>query len=146
MATEEFLSCMSKSAIEATAASIGINARPRAKETRAEIIRQVGDKSLVLPVARFALTPEELAERQKIRPGHCDDAESDDPNEDSGETDFDDPNETEASERSENDEGDPLDGGDLANDESDEEESPDPDDFEGHLPHHDSSYRAGKSV
>lgn len=68
MGTEEFLSCLSKTAIEETAAAIGINARDRAKDTRAAVIAQVGGTGFVLPAAHFALTPEEIKEHQTPTP------------------------------------------------------------------------------
>jgi ParB/RepB/Spo0J family partition protein len=70
MGTEEFLSCLSKTAIEETAAAIGINARDRAKDTRAAVITQVGTTGFVLPAAHFALAPEELKEHQTPTPAY----------------------------------------------------------------------------
>ncbi len=64
MATEEFLSCLSKSGIEKAAASIGVLPRPRAKETRAALIAQVGEGDFIHPTALFAPTEAELASHQ----------------------------------------------------------------------------------
>ena len=60
MATEEFLSCLSKPAIEKAAASLGVLPRPRAKDTRAELIKQAAGSSFVHPAARFALSEDEI--------------------------------------------------------------------------------------
>jgi ParB family chromosome partitioning protein len=61
MATEEFLSCLSKAALEKTAASLGVPPGPRAKDTRAAVIEQAGKGHFVHPNARFAPTEEQLA-------------------------------------------------------------------------------------
>ena len=63
MATEEFLGCLSKPAIEKAAASLSVLPRPRAKETRAALIAQIGQGAFVHPAAHFALTE---AEREKF--------------------------------------------------------------------------------
>ncbi len=65
MATEEFLSCLSKTAIEKAAASLSVLPRQRAKETRAALIEQVGKGTFVLPAALFAPTESELAKHHK---------------------------------------------------------------------------------
>jgi ParB/RepB/Spo0J family partition protein len=80
MATEEFLSCLSKAAIERAAASIGVLPRPRAKETRAALIEQVGKGTFVLPAACFAPKEEELAAHQSATRGPfgCDEDQDDD--------------------------------------------------------------------
>jgi hypothetical protein len=61
MASEEFLSCLSKPAIETAASSLGVLARPCAKDTRAELIKAAAGGSFVLPAARFALSADEVA-------------------------------------------------------------------------------------
>ncbi|SFK81091.1 hypothetical protein [Methylocapsa palsarum] len=58
--TEDFLSCLSKAAIEKAAAGLGVLPRQRAKDTRAAFIEQVGEGAFVLPEAKFALTAAEL--------------------------------------------------------------------------------------
>ena len=61
MASEEFLSCLSKPAIETAASSLGVLPRPRAKDTRAELIKAAAGGSFVLPAASFALSADEVA-------------------------------------------------------------------------------------
>ena len=53
MATEEFLSCLSKAGIEKAASGTNVLPRQRAKDTRAALIAQVGDGRYLLPAARF---------------------------------------------------------------------------------------------
>lgn len=64
MATEAFLSCLSKAALEHAASGLSVLPRQRAKDTRAALIEQVGQGHFVLPTARFAPTDEELAAHQ----------------------------------------------------------------------------------
>jgi ParB/RepB/Spo0J family partition protein len=79
MATEEFLSCLSKAALEKTAASLGVPPGPRAKDTRAAVIEQAGKGHFVHPNARFAPTEEQLAAfRSRHTPLMIDDDESED--------------------------------------------------------------------
>ncbi|WP_245267517.1 ParB N-terminal domain-containing protein [Methylosinus sp. LW3] len=61
MATDDFLSSLSKAALEKAAAQHSVLPRPRAKETRAALIEHVSGGTFVLPAARFALSEEELA-------------------------------------------------------------------------------------
>jgi ParB family transcriptional regulator, chromosome partitioning protein len=61
MATEEFLSSLSKAALEKAAALHSVMPRPRAKETRTALIEQLAGATFVLPAARFALSDEEIA-------------------------------------------------------------------------------------
>jgi ParB family transcriptional regulator, chromosome partitioning protein len=65
MASEEFLSCLSKSALERAAASIGVTPGQRAKDTRAAIIKETAGTTFVLPAARFAPDENELAGHQE---------------------------------------------------------------------------------
>lgn len=60
MATEEFLSCLSKNALEQAAGALSVLPRQRAKDTRAALIEHVGDGAFVLPAAKFAPSKEEL--------------------------------------------------------------------------------------
>jgi ParB family chromosome partitioning protein len=71
MATEEFLSCLSRGALEAVAKAEGVNIAPRAKDTRARMVTRFKDGTFVYPGALFRLTPEELAaaERASSRSG-----------------------------------------------------------------------------
>src|SRR5580658_6313468 len=61
MATEDFLSCLSKAGVEKAAGAVSVLPRQRAKDTRAALISAVGDGTFILPSARFALTAEEAA-------------------------------------------------------------------------------------
>lgn len=64
MAKEEILSCLSKAGIERAAASLGVPPKPRAKDTRAALIEQVGEGTFVLPEASFAPKQDELSAHQ----------------------------------------------------------------------------------
>jgi ParB/RepB/Spo0J family partition protein len=69
MATEEFLSCLSKGALESAAiAAGGVNIAPRAKDTRARMVTRFKDGSFVYPAALFRVTPEELEAATRERP------------------------------------------------------------------------------
>ncbi|MGA9849310.1 MAG: plasmid partitioning protein, partial [Roseiarcus sp.] len=61
MATENFLGCLSKAGIEKVGSSLRVLPRPRAKDTRAEVIKQASGTTYVHPAALFALTEAELA-------------------------------------------------------------------------------------
>ena len=61
MATEEFLSCLSRPALERSAAAEGIKVEVRVKDTRAALVNRFGDATWQFPGARFALTEEERA-------------------------------------------------------------------------------------
>ena len=61
MATEEYLSCLSRGALETAAVANGVNVAPRAKDTRARMVTRFVDGVFVYPGARFELTVEELA-------------------------------------------------------------------------------------
>jgi ParB family chromosome partitioning protein len=61
MATEDFLSCLSRSALETVAKTEGVNIAPRAKDTRARMVTRFKDATFVYPGALFRLMPEELA-------------------------------------------------------------------------------------
>jgi ParB-like chromosome segregation protein Spo0J len=61
MATEAFLSCLSRSALEAAAAAESVNIAPRAKDTRARMVKQFAGGAYVYPGALFRLTDEDLA-------------------------------------------------------------------------------------
>jgi ParB family chromosome partitioning protein len=71
MATEEFLSCLSRGALETVARAEGVNIAPRAKDTRARMVTRFKDGAFVYPGALFRLTPEEqeAAERPRRRAG-----------------------------------------------------------------------------
>ena len=59
MATEEFLSCLSRAALEKAAAAEGVRVEVRAKDTRARMVARFKDGTFVHPAALFRLTPEE---------------------------------------------------------------------------------------
>ena len=61
MATEDFLGCLSKAGIEKVGSALRVLPRPRAKDTRAEVIKQASGTTYVHPAALFALTEAELA-------------------------------------------------------------------------------------
>jgi ParB family transcriptional regulator, chromosome partitioning protein len=70
MATEEFLSCLSRGALETVAKAEGVNIAPRAKDTRARMVARFNDGTFVYPGALFRLTPEDhaaTAERRAVR-------------------------------------------------------------------------------
>jgi len=81
MATEDFLGCLSKAGIEKVGSSLSILPRPRAKDTRAEVIKQASCTTYVHPAALFALTEAELAlhaqARREYSWGHDDPATDD---------------------------------------------------------------------
>jgi ParB family transcriptional regulator, chromosome partitioning protein len=65
MATEEFLSCLSKAALERAAAAEGVRIGSRGKDTRANLIERFKDGTYVYPSALFAPTPDEVAEARR---------------------------------------------------------------------------------
>ena len=65
MATGEFLSCLSKQAMQGTASTNGVAPRNTGKETRAAMIAQVGQGRFVHPAALFPPTAQELLARRK---------------------------------------------------------------------------------
>jgi ParB family chromosome partitioning protein len=83
MATEEFLSCLSKAEIEAVGSNNGVLPKQTGKATRAAVIDRLKHQSYVYPPARFALADSEAqslaakaktaAERAAFARGDCDD-------------------------------------------------------------------------
>lgn len=65
MATEEFLSCLSKPALEKAATAEGVTVGARGKDTRANLIERFKGGIYVYPSALFALTPDEVAEAKR---------------------------------------------------------------------------------
>ena len=65
MGTEEFLSCLSRAALEAEASRHRVLPRGRVKDTRAALIEQLRETRLVLPAAQFALTEQESSDFAK---------------------------------------------------------------------------------
>ena len=68
MATEDFLSCLSRGALETVAKAENVNIAPRAKDTRARMVAHFDNGAFVYPGARFQLTPGE----QGTTAGHQD--------------------------------------------------------------------------
>jgi ParB family transcriptional regulator, chromosome partitioning protein len=62
MGTEEFLSCLSRAALEAEAGRHRVLPRGRVKDTRTALIDEVRETGLVLPIAHFALTEQECSD------------------------------------------------------------------------------------
>lgn len=62
MATEDFLSCLSKAGVEKAAAAEGVRIGARAKDTRAAMIDLFATGVYVYPEALFRLTEQELAD------------------------------------------------------------------------------------
>jgi ParB/RepB/Spo0J family partition protein len=70
MATEDFLSCLSRGALETAARAEGVNIAQRAKDTRARMVTRFKDGTFIYPGALFRLMPEEhaaAAERRAVR-------------------------------------------------------------------------------
>ena len=67
MATEEFLSCLSKTAIGKAATAEGVRVEVRGKDTRARLIERFKDGVYVYPAALFKLTPEEVSDMAEAR-------------------------------------------------------------------------------
>ena len=61
MATEEFLSCLSKTAIERVGSSLNVQPRQRVKDTRAAVLAEAAGSTYVHPAALFALSQAEIA-------------------------------------------------------------------------------------
>ena len=87
MATEEFLQCLSRGALEAAARAEGVNVAPRAKDTRARMVDRFKDGTFVYPGALFQLTPEEQVTAGEQRRDHADADRSDPADGDGGEGD-----------------------------------------------------------
>jgi ParB family chromosome partitioning protein len=67
MGAEDFLRCLSKSGIEKVGSSLCVLPRPRAKDTRAEVIKQASGTAYVHPAALFALSKAEIALHAETR-------------------------------------------------------------------------------
>jgi ParB family chromosome partitioning protein len=61
MGTEEFLSCLSRTALEVACNGTPVLPRPRVKDTRAELVKHFADARLVHPAALFAPAPDKVA-------------------------------------------------------------------------------------
>jgi hypothetical protein len=60
MGTEDYLSCLSRPAIEGACKGTPVLPRPRVKDTRAELVKHYADGRFVHPSALFALTAEQV--------------------------------------------------------------------------------------
>jgi ParB family chromosome partitioning protein len=60
MATEEFLSCLSKTAIERVGSSLNVVPRQRVKDTRAAVVAEAAGSTFIHPAALFALSQAEI--------------------------------------------------------------------------------------
>ncbi|HUZ62986.1 MAG TPA: ParB N-terminal domain-containing protein [Acetobacteraceae bacterium] len=88
MATEEFLACLSRGALETAATAEGVNIAPRAKDTRARLVAHFNGGTYVYPGALFRPTPEEqaaAAERRETGRGWVSPETGDDGEDDGGE-------------------------------------------------------------
>ncbi len=65
MATDEFLSCVSKTGVEKAAAAEGVPVHPRGKDTRAALVERFKDGLYVYPGALFRLTEQEIAAAER---------------------------------------------------------------------------------
>ena len=61
MATEEFLSCLSKTAVERVGSSLNVLPRQRVKDTRAAVVAEAAGSTYIHPAALFALSQAEIA-------------------------------------------------------------------------------------
>jgi ParB family chromosome partitioning protein len=61
MATEDFLSCLSKAGIERVGSSLNVLPRQRVKDTRAAVVAEAAGSTYVHPAALFGLTQAEIA-------------------------------------------------------------------------------------
>ena len=62
LATEEFLSCLSRTALEASLQGTSVLPRPRVKDTRAALVAHYADGRFVHPAALFAPAADVVAE------------------------------------------------------------------------------------
>jgi ParB family chromosome partitioning protein len=67
MATEDFLSCLSKAGVEKAAAAEGVRVEARGKDTRANLVNRFKDGLYVYPPALFKLTDDEVAAAKEAR-------------------------------------------------------------------------------
>ena len=68
MATEEFLSCLTKPGIERAATAEGVRVEARGKDTRAQMIARFKDATYIYPAARFKMTEGDIAEAARRAP------------------------------------------------------------------------------
>ncbi len=87
MATQEFLSCLSKKALEAVAVSLNVRVQPTGKATRLDVISKVGGGRWVYPTAAFAAVAEERVQDDGPEYRPADDLMSAGDEEDAGDAD-----------------------------------------------------------
>ncbi|MEO8714806.1 MAG: ParB N-terminal domain-containing protein [Acetobacteraceae bacterium] len=68
MATEDFLSCLSKAGVEKAAAAEGVRIGARAKDTRVAMVERFAHGVYVYPGALFRLSEQEIAEAKRRAP------------------------------------------------------------------------------
>lgn len=61
MANDEFLSCLSRAALEKTAAMHQVAVQKKLKDTRSAVVKRFADEKFVHPAAEFAPAPEQIA-------------------------------------------------------------------------------------
>ena len=66
-ATDDFLSCLSRSALEKEATAAGARIEARVKDTRARLIERCGGSTYAFPAALFRLSEQELTAEQAAR-------------------------------------------------------------------------------
>lgn len=76
MGTEDFLSCLSRQALEASANETAVLPRPKVRETRAALVDHFKDEQFVHPSALFAPAMEDLADLLKVGAAPEEDAEA----------------------------------------------------------------------
>ena len=72
MATEEFLACLSRAALERSAATEGVRVEVRVKDTRARMVERFKEGTWLYPAGRFTLSAEALADLAPGRDGRAD--------------------------------------------------------------------------
>ena len=77
MATDQFLKCLSKAAMERAASARNVLPRNTGKATREALIAHVGQGAYVLPAARFALTTGEVAKLNVKTAGYAAEPDTD---------------------------------------------------------------------
>jgi ParB/RepB/Spo0J family partition protein len=68
MATDEFLSCLSKAALNAAAATHNVRVEPRAKDTRSRMVHRFANTVYVYPDALFQVTAADLEKARTSAP------------------------------------------------------------------------------
>jgi ParB family chromosome partitioning protein len=70
MATEEFLSCLSKTAIERVGSSLNVVPRQRVKDTRTALVAEAAGSTYIHPAAFFALSQAEIVHHSEAPRDH----------------------------------------------------------------------------